>query len=302
MQLLACGLQGVGNRVVVDLGIVLAHGPEGRRLGRDLVFGKGRQRQVALEVGPGIARDRVVGRVRSGKTDLQKERPPRLGFVLDPPRGHVGDEKVTVRLFRQLPLERAKALLIVVSLAIELALLLDQPPRTQALVPLVEIVASLQVAVLVLDHVALVKAERRLVGEGVHLADVDTIVAALCQLLDPGVAPLVGVLEDAGGMRVVAGKEAGPRWGAGRGGAEAVGKGHALVHQAVEVGRVHVGVTQRADRVIALLVGDDQDDVGAGWGHGASSDHKPVFSENTGLSIPSSQTIPLPSAQHSRRA
>ncbi len=48
---------------------------------------------------------------------------------------------------------------------------------------------------------------------------------------------------------------------AGRAGAEGLGKGHSFAGQAVHVGRDHVVIAPGSDRVKALLVGHDQDDV-----------------------------------------
>ena len=42
----------------------------------------------------------------------------------------------------------------------------------------------------------------------------------------------------------------------------AVVEADAFADQPIEIGRVHVGKAQRVDRVVALLVGDDEDDVG----------------------------------------
>ncbi len=42
----------------------------------------------------------------------------------------------------------------------------------------------------------------------------------------------------------------------------------AFAHQPIQVRRVHVGKAERGDRVVALLVGDDEDDVRAAVSHG----------------------------------
>ncbi len=101
-----------------------------------------------------------------------------------------------------------------------------------------------------------------IIGEGVHLADVDTVVTSPGQQLHPRMAPLVGVFEDAGGVRVVTGKQAGPGGGARGGGDVTIGEGDPFVHQPVQVGGVHIRKAQSPDGVKALLVGDDEDDVG----------------------------------------
>ena len=49
----------------------------------------------------------------------------------------------------------------------------------------------------------------------------------------------------------------------------AVGETHTFLHQTVQMRRLHVIKTERGDRVEALLVGEDEDDVGPAVGHAA---------------------------------
>ena len=51
----------------------------------------------------------------------------------------------------------------------------------------------------------------------------------------------------------------------------AVRKALAFLDQAIQVRRFHVGVAQRADGVKALLVCDNENDIGAFGGHELSS-------------------------------
>ena len=44
-----------------------------------------------------------------------------------------------------------------------------------------------------------------------------------------------------------------------------IGEAHALVVQAVDVRRQDHGIAEARDVAIALVVGQDEDDVGAGW-------------------------------------
>ena len=166
-----------------------------------------------------------------------------------------------MQIGRQVPGEGAHGFAVVRPLAVQLALLLDEAAGGQGLVPLVEVVAAFEEAVFVFDDVALVEAERGLERNGVHLADVDAVVAGGGQLLDPGPAPLAAVAEYAGGVGIEAVEEAGTGGHAGGGGDVALVEADAFADQAVEVGRVDVGVPERGDGVVALLVGDDQDDV-----------------------------------------
>ena len=204
--------------------------------------------------------------MRAGKANLQKERLAGR-MVLQPPLGQVADEVVGVRFLGEIPGERAEALVIVGAFAVKLALLLDQAARPERLVPLVVKVASLKVAILVFDDIALVKAALGVVGERVHFADVDAVVAALVEQLDPAVLPCVGVFQDTGGVRIIAGKEARPCAGARRRGDMAVPKCHPLLNETVEVRGVNVVKAQRVDGVQTLLVRDDEDDVRTVVGH-----------------------------------
>ena len=111
----------------------------------------------------------------------------------------------------------------------------------------------------------------RCVRPGVHFTDVDGVVAGLGQRRNPTALPGIGILEDAGGVRVVASKETGSGRGAGGGGDVALVEGDAFLHQSIEIGRVDVIVAGRADGVEALLVGDDEYDVGSFFLHYGST-------------------------------
>ena len=86
MALLARRFELMDDRVVVDLACCAGASP-GRAVAGpptppSVTLA---QRQVLLQVGLGVARDRVVGRVGPGKADLQKERLLGLGLGLEPP-------------------------------------------------------------------------------------------------------------------------------------------------------------------------------------------------------------------------
>ena len=123
--------------------------------------------------------------MRAGKADLEKEGAVRFGFAAQPPGGEVADEVIGVQVGGQLPIEGAETLIVVLAPAVEFALLLDMAAGAQGLVPLIEVVTALQVPILVFDDVALVEAQGRFEGRGVHLADVDAVVAAGAEILDP---------------------------------------------------------------------------------------------------------------------
>ena len=203
--------------------------------------------------------------MRTRKADLQEERLG-LGIGVQPPLRQPADEVIRMRLRRQVPAEGAHPLAVIVSLPIEFALLLDQTARLQSLVPFIEVVAPLQVAILVLHHITLVEAQRRLEWIAVHLADVDAVIAGRVQIPDPGMPPTVAIAHDAGDVRVIAGEEAGAGGGARGRGNVAVVEAQAFVYQPVEIGCVHIGEAERVDSVVALLVGDDEDDIGLGHG------------------------------------
>ena len=121
------------------------------------------------------------------------------------------------------------------------------------------------VIVLVLDDRAVAETARQADGRGVHFADVDRVVAAVPELLDPvglfGRQPhLVAV--NAVGVDVLARDNAVARRTADRPLHKGATERHATGGQPVNVRGDDVVVTQAAERVPALLVGDDQDDVG----------------------------------------
>ncbi len=226
---------------MVHFHIVDAHSLERWRLCGHLRRVNRLKRQIFLQVGFGIAWNRIVGRMGAGEADLQKERRFGHGLQVDPAAGKVAHKHVGVRVLRQFPLERAQPLGVVGQLSVELALLLDQTARLQGFVPFVKVVASFQIAILVLHHIALVEAHGRIVGPGVHLAHVDAVVAAFRQLLHPPMPPTVCVAQNAGRMGVVAGEETRPRGRAGSRRDVALTERHALMHEPVQIGRLHVG-------------------------------------------------------------
>lgn len=84
---------------------------------------------------------------------------------------------------------------------------------------------------------------------------------------DAGEEPFVGghllaVLAAAGGAGIAAGEEGSAAGGADGGLGEGVGEGSAFGDEAIEVGGVDMGVTQRLNGVEALLVGAEPEDVG----------------------------------------
>lgn len=98
-----------------------------------------------------------------------------------------------------------------------------------------------------------------------HLADVDGVVAAVPKLLNP--VGLVGrqprlVAVNAVGVDVLARDDAVARRAANGSLHKGATERHAASGQTVNVRGDNVVVAQAAERVPALLVGDDQDDIG----------------------------------------
>ena len=260
-------VQQVVHGIVIDLIVVLPEHLERAGLALEVGLGDRLQRQVAAHVFLDPVWSWIVRRVRAWEADFQKQWSVGLWFGTQPPSGCVANKVVRLHVSRKLPFERAEAFAIVGSLSIEFPLLLNQSPRLQGLVPFVEVVAFFEVAVLVLNDVAFVKAQRRVVRVGVHLADVDALVSAGRKVFDPRMVPLIGVSQDTGRVRVVAREQTGPRWRTGRRRDVAVGERHTFIRQAINVRRIDIVVAMRGDGVEALLVGDDEDDVGAIVGH-----------------------------------
>ena len=118
--------------------------------------------------------------MRAGKANLQKERLVNW-MAMQPPLGQVANEVVGVSFLGEIPGECAEALVVVGAFPVKLALLLDQVARSERLVPLVVKVATLEIAILVLNDIALVEAALGVVGKRVHFADVDAVIAALVE-------------------------------------------------------------------------------------------------------------------------
>ena len=203
--------------------------------------------------------------MRPGKSDFQ-EQGFRLRIGAQPPGCQVADEIIRVGVFRKFPFECSEALTVVRSLPVEHTLLLYQAPCSQPLVPLIEIKAGAsKKAVLVFHYVAFVETEGRLQGRCVHLADVDAMVSGGVQLFHPGVLPVIAILNDAGCVRIHTRKERRSSRNTGRSRRVTLGEGRALVGQPVQVGRGHIVKTKRPNSVVALLVRNDEDDIGRRW-------------------------------------
>ena len=106
-----------------------------------------------------------------------------------------------------------------------------------------------------------------------HLADIHGVIAALAQPGDPvGILGLQPGLIAVNAVRVdvLARDDAVARGTANSPLGESTAEGYAAGGQAVDIRRDHVVVTQAAERIPTLLVGDDQDDIG-GRGRGTIS-------------------------------
>ena len=79
-------------------------------------------------------------------------------------------------------------------------------------------------------------------------------------------------------MRVVTGEEACPGGSAGGSGDVTLSEADAFFDQLVEVGRDAVGVTQGCNGVMALLIGQDEEDVGSRR-HGSVCESGKIFTE-----------------------
>ncbi len=182
VPLLVGRIQIEDHRVVIDVVIVLAQFLQTRRLRSEFLGCHRQQRQVLLQVRLGSISesDRTADAVRESRS---AETAAGAGFV----RIHHWPSPTNISECRssgQVPVERPESLAVVGPLAVLLALLFDQSPGLQSLVPFVKVVALFEVAILVLDYVPFVKSERRVIGIGVHLADVDAVIASV-EVLDP---------------------------------------------------------------------------------------------------------------------
>ena len=254
------------NRVVVVADHVRAQLGLRPRLQRLLLLGELRHRDVGVLIALQVARRGVVRRVRPRKPDLQEQRVGRLA-LFQPPQHMVADEIVGMQRVGKVPRERAHCRLVrgKVGRGAAVARRLLQLVGVERLVPFVVeravVLVEEQRAVLVLHNEALVKAAEVVVRVDVHLADVRAVVSGRSQPLDPGRLPRLEVLEHSRRVGIHAGKQARPGSDAHWGGHEAIRECRSLPDHPVEVRGMHPRRAQGIDRVRALLVGHDQDDV-----------------------------------------
>ena len=208
-----------------------------------------------------MARKRVPRLVGAGEPHLEKEG-LLAAIVVDPACGRDADEDVAVQVFVQAP---GDALILVHPVGVGVVAQVGSlfPVPAQIASPVV-VCATLKVGQVgwVFDDDALVKACGRIARAQVHLAHVDAVIAAVGKVLYPEalVGPgLEAVYADV--VRVHGGENGGAGGDAGGAGAIGLAKGDALLHEAVHVRCDHVLVAPRRQRIEALLVGDDQDDI-----------------------------------------
>ena len=252
----------VAHRVVVAFDMLAHELLEGDRLALDVACCHGTNPEIAIEVGFSLFGRRIVGRVRPREAHLKEERlAGRL--ALDPVDRQSADEGVGMEFLRERPFERAEPVGVVVEQAVARQAGLLEIGLRDRLVPFVDEVAAAlgHRAILVLDDHAGVEAGRRIHRLGVHLAHVDAFVAGLGEVLDPAVPPRRRVVDHARGVRIVAGEQARAGRHAGSGGGEAGRQIDAFARHAVEIRRIDMGKPERIDGVVALLVGDDEDDI-----------------------------------------
>ena len=92
----------------------------------------------------------------------------------------------------------------------------------------------------------------------------DTIFCGgVIEFLDPRAGPIIGIFYDACRVGIIAGKKTGAGRCAGRTRYMAIGEAGAFRYQPVQIGCVHEGKSEPRDGVVSLLVGDDENDIGA---------------------------------------
>ncbi len=208
---------------------------------------------------------RVKGVVRTGEAAPQEER---LGKVVRANSLHAPAPNAVVdkQGFVVRPHSRAQVIRPIGHVAVVGQRRSSKPELHQAQVVVVRVwaVVSLPI-VLVFDDRAVAKTARQADGRGVHFADVDCVVAAVLELLDPvglfGRQPRL-VAVNAVGVDVLARNDAVARWTANGPLHKGATERHATGGQPINVRGADVVVAQAAERVPALLVGDHQDDIG----------------------------------------
>jgi len=117
--------------------------------------------------------------------------------------------------------------------------------------------------VLVFHNQPLIEAAGRIQGYGVHFAYVDRVIAGGLKVLHPRALPGASVMVNTRGMGISHVEKAGTRRHAGRRGAVAMVEGYAFADKPIQVGRLHDGEAKAANRVVALLIRDEKNNVGA---------------------------------------
>jgi hypothetical protein len=195
------------------------------------------------------------------KSDLQEERFFSV-IILNPFDCPVSHIIVRVRFRRKIPGKGAEPVFVVWPLAVLDPLLLLMALALQELVPLIHVFTPFKKSILVLNNVPFMEPTGCLEWPGMHLADVCTVITGISEVVDPALSPRVRILEDTCGMGIVTGKQAGPGWRAGRCCYKAVGEVNPFVSESIQIGSLNMGKSQCPNGVIALLVRDDEYNVG----------------------------------------
>ena len=208
-----------------------------------------------------MPRQRVPRLVRAGKTYLQEKRQPAL-VRANPSKGRVADKDIRVKALFQVPRD---ALVFPQPIGVGLVPVVGpfQAVNPQIAAPIVVGTARVEVSAGgVLHDDPLVEAPGHIARRKVHLADVDAVIPRVVEVLDPVavIGPVVKAVH-AGIVRVHTRENRRPRGNAGRARAKGIAKGKPLGGQAVHGRRDRVVVAPSADRIEALLVGHDQDDI-----------------------------------------
>ena len=217
-----------------------------------------------------MPRQRVPRLVRAGKTHLQEKRLLAL-VIADPSKGRVADKHIRVKALLQVP---RNTLVFLQPIGVGLVAIVGplQAVNPQIATPIV--VGSTHGEVLtggILHHDPLVETPGDIARSKVHLADVDAVITRVVEVLHPiaVIGPVVKAVHT-GIVRVHTREDRRPRGNAGRARAKGIAEGKPLRGQAVHGRRNRVVVAPSADRVEALLVGHNEDDIGSLY-HGTSS-------------------------------
>jgi hypothetical protein len=162
--------------IVVDLHVMQAHGLVRCGLPIQVILRNGCYGHVSFLVEIEKPRGWVIGWVRTGETNFEKERFLPIVF-LNPLGRAISSEGIRMSLFRLIPGKGSQAIPIVRSFAVENPFLLLHSDFLQMLLPFVLKISSLEKTVFIFDYLSFMEPARGSEWPSVHFPNVRTVIA-----------------------------------------------------------------------------------------------------------------------------